>query len=164
MPSALRITIVITLCVLTYLIGIYTGYERTWPVPQMTRLIKPWLEPGLGMDRFGRLLRYPGKIEVQCPAQDATSAVLLVIGQSNAANYQGQRYQSPNDRVVNFSEGRCYIASSPLLGADGEGTANRGHCSGQKLIDSGLYTTVVLIPAAVGASRFADGQPEATST
>src|ERR1700721_677242 len=49
---------------------------------------------------------------------DGATAVLLVAGQSNAANSQGQRYQSPDDRVVNFSEGHCYRAASPLLGAD----------------------------------------------
>jgi len=121
----------------------------------------PWLEPGLGMDRFASLLRYPGKIEVQRPAQAATSAVLLVIGQSNAANL-GQRYQSPDDRVVNFSEGHCYIASSPLLGADGE-YGESWTLLGQKFIGSGLYTKVLLIPAAVGASGVRRWQPEGTS-
>jgi hypothetical protein len=64
------------------------------------------------------------------------TAVLLVIGQSNAANYQGQRYRSPDDRVVNFAACHCYRAASPL------------------------YHTVILIPVAVGGTavrRWADG-------
>ena len=150
MSFAMRITIVITLCASAYLIGIYTGHQKAWPLPQMTRLLEPWLESGIQTDRFGRLLRYPGKIEIPCPAQDAASAVLLVIGQSNAANYQGQRHKSADDNVVNFSEGRCYIAGSPLLGADGQ-YGESWTLLGQKLIGS-ENTKVVLIPAAVGAS------------
>jgi hypothetical protein len=97
------------------------------------------------------LLGYPGKIEITCPIQDEKTAVLLLVGQSNAANYQGQRHQSADDRVVNFADGRCYRAASPLLGADG----NRGEpwtLLGHKLVQSGLYHTVILIPAAVGGS------------
>lgn len=48
-------------------------------------------------------------------------------------------------------DGRCYRAASPLLGADGQ----RGEpwtLLGNKLVQSGLYHTVVLIPAAVGGS------------
>jgi hypothetical protein len=87
------------------------------------------------------------------------TAVLLLIGQSNAANYQGQRHQSGDDRVINFSAGHCYRAASPLLGADGE-LGETWTLLGTKLIQSGLYRTVILVPAAVGGSaihRWADG-------
>jgi hypothetical protein len=110
-------------------------------------------------DRFGRLLSYPGKTEIPCPAQDDATAVLLVIGQSNAANYQSQRHQSKDDRVVNFLAGRCYRAASPLLGADGR-MGETWTLLGTKLVSSGLYRTVILIPVAVGGSaarRWADG-------
>jgi hypothetical protein len=79
------------------------------------------------------------------------TAVLLLIGQSNAANYQGQRHQSGDDRVINFSAGRCYRAASPLLGADGD-MGETWTLLGTKLIQSGLYRTVILIPAAVGGT------------
>jgi Carbohydrate esterase, sialic acid-specific acetylesterase len=110
-------------------------------------------------DRFGRLLSYPGKIEITCPIQDEKTAVLLLVGQSNAANYQGQRHQSVDDRVVNFLDGRCYRAASPLLGADGQ-KGETGTLLGNKLVQSRLYRTVILIPAAVGGSsvrRWAEG-------
>jgi hypothetical protein len=103
------------------------------------------------MDQFGRLLRYPGKTEIACPEQDEATAVLLVAGQSNAANSQGQRYQSPDDRVVNFSEGHCYRAASPLLGAD-DHNGESWTLLGLKLIQTGLYTRVIVIPAASGGS------------
>jgi hypothetical protein len=153
--------LVFALCVLTLGIGLYAGVKQTWPVSQLKGLIAEWRNPAIKIktDQFGRLLSYPGKIEVACPPQDGKTAVLLVIGQSNAANYQGQRYQSADDRVVNFSAGRCYRAASPLLGADGQ-MGEMWTLLGAKLIQSGLYRSVVVIPAAVGGSpvrRWANG-------
>jgi hypothetical protein len=135
----------------TFALGVYAGAKRVWPVPQLRRLVATEAQSLVRTDQFGRLLSYPGKIEITCPIQDAKTAVLLLVGQSNAANYQGQRHQSADDRVVNFVDGRCYRAASPLLGADGQ----RGETwtlLGNKLVQSGLYHTVILIPAAVGAS------------
>jgi hypothetical protein len=160
MASTIRIMIAIVLCASAYLIGIYTDYSSAWPLPELKMLVRTRLNnASIQTDKFGRLLRYSGKTEVTCPPQDATTAVLLVLGQSNAANYQGQRYQSPDDRVINFSEGHCYIASSPLLGADGR-DGETWTLLGIKLVQSGLYSKVILIPAAVGSSpihRWATG-------
>jgi hypothetical protein len=152
MRSVLLILLAIIACISTFGIGVYAGYTHAWPVMQLKMLVVDTLgDQGVRIDQFGRLRRYPGKIEIVCPAQDEATAVLLVAGQSNAANSQSQRYQSPDDRVVNFSEGRCYRAASPLLGADDQ----RGESwtlLGTKLIRAGLYHRVVLIPAAVGGS------------
>jgi Carbohydrate esterase, sialic acid-specific acetylesterase len=145
---------------LTYFVGVYSVYSGTWPVPQLMGLARDYRDADtIRTDKFARLLTYPGKTEVSCPVQDATTAVYLVAGQSNAANYQGQKYQSQDDRVINFSEGRCYIAGSPLLGADNR-NGESWTLLGTKLIRSGLYTRVIVIPAAVGGSsihRWAKG-------
>jgi hypothetical protein len=125
--------------------------KRSWPVPELKGLVADLTNQATGKDQFGRLLTYPGKIEIACPSRDQMTAVLLLIGQSNAANSQGQRHQSGDDRVINFSAGHCYRAASPLLGADGE-LGETWTLLGTKLIQSGLYRTVILIPAAVGGS------------
>jgi Carbohydrate esterase, sialic acid-specific acetylesterase len=152
MASTIRILIAIALCASAYLGGIYTGYYSTWPVPALKMLARTRLNSAsVQTDKFGRLLRYAGKAEIPCPSQDATTAVLMVLGQSNAANSQGQRYQSPDDRIINFSEGHCYISSSPLLGADGR-NGESWTLLGMKLVQSGLYSKVILIPAAVGST------------
>lgn len=151
MRVALLVVFVIALCATTFGIGIYAGAKRTWPVLQLRRLVAERTNPAIKTDQFGRLLRYPGKTEIACPGQDDMTAVLLVMGQSNAANYQGQRYQSPDDRVVNFAEGHCYRAASPLIGADGR-LGETWTLLGTKLVRAGLYRTVVLIPVAVGGS------------
>ena len=146
-------------CGATFALGLYAGVKQVWPVPQLRQLIAAQAEPLGRTDQFGRLLSYPGKIEITCPIQDEKTAVLLLVGQSNAGNHQGQRYQSADDRVVNFVDGRCYRAASPLLGATGQ-EGETWTLLGNKLVQSGLYRTVILIPAAVGGSsvrRWAEG-------
>lgn len=153
------VLLAIMACVGTFGLGLYAGVKQTWPVPRIMALLNHPADPTIVTDRFGRLLGYPGKTEIPCPAQDGKTAVLLVIGQSNAANAQGQRHQSPDDQVVNFSAGRCYRAASPLLGADGR-LGETWTLLGIKLIRSGLYRTVILFPVAVGGSavrRWAEG-------
>ena len=153
------VPLVVALCISAFGIGLYAGVKGTWPVPELKGLVAKLTNQTIGKDQFGRLLTYPGKTEIACPSQDRMTAVLLLIGQSNAANYQGQRHQSGDDRVINFSAGHCYRAASPLLGADGE-WGETWTLLGTKLIQSGLYHTVILIPAAVGGSaihRWADG-------
>jgi hypothetical protein len=148
---ALLVPFAIALGVSTFGIGLYAGVRQTWPVAQLRRLIGHQPDPAIETDRFGRLLSYPGKTEIACPVQDEMTAVLLVIGQSNAANYQGQRHRSADDRVVNFAAGRCYRAASPLLGADGR-MGETWTLLGTRLVRSGLYRTVILLPVAVGGS------------
>ena len=155
---ALLLTLIIS-CGATFAIGAYVGVKRVWPMPQLRLLVAAKGQSLARTDQFGRLLSYPGKTEITCPVQDEKTAVLLLVGQSNAANYQGQRYQSADDRVVNFVDGRCYRAASPLLGADGQ-EGETWTLLGSKLVQSGLYRAVILVPAAVGGSavrRWAEG-------
>ena len=113
------------------------------------------MRPGARFDASGRLVAFDGKTTVPCPAQTDRTAVLLVAGQSNAANHAQHRYASHyGARFVEFFDGVCTIAQSPLLGASGEWgeiwtpLANR-------LIASGAYDQVVLVPAAIGGSSAA---------
>lgn len=103
----------------------------------------------------GRLVAYPGKTEVKCPAPGPDTAVVLAIGQSNVANQAENRITSHyRGDVVNFFEGKCYRAESPLLGA----TAEEGEfltLLGDRLVDDGAYKNVVIITSAVGASEIA---------
>lgn len=69
----------------------------------------------------GRLIAYPGKTEVKCPEPGPDTAIVLAIGQSNIANQAENRITSHySSEVVNFFEGKCYRAESPLLGATAE--------------------------------------------
>lgn len=108
-------------------------------------------------DKFGRLTSCPakfegacpGKQEVACPVQTAQTGVLLAIGQSNAANSGAQRMvtQYP-DRVVNYFDGKCFVASSPLLGSGGpEGEFITPLAD--DLVANGTYKSVIIMAAAI---------------
>jgi hypothetical protein len=96
---------------------------------------------------------FPGKKEVACPPPQAQeTGVLLVLGQSNAANYGQRKFttQYPQN-VVNYFNGRCYVASSPLLGATGHGGEFITPLA-DELIATGTYKHIVIIAAAVGGA------------
>ena len=48
----------------------------------------------INFDSFGRLTNYPDKIETHCPSQNKKMAVLIVIGQSNAANHGQEKFST----------------------------------------------------------------------
>ena len=144
-------------------IGAWAGVVRIWPVRYSLQLLegppKPFVNepesPPLALDSAGRLLRYAGKIEVPCPKQTQRTAVLLIAGQSNAANNAAQRHGTRYpDRVLNFMGGRCYVAGSPLLGSTGF-AGEYWTLMADQLIDAGAFDRVILAPVAVGGSNIA---------
>ncbi len=103
-------------------------------------------------DAFHRLIKYPNKTEVACPKQTERTKVLLISGQSNSANHGGQRYASQyGDQVINYFDGKCYIAQSPLLGATGlEGDS--WTLLGNLLIQKGAADRVIIAPTGIAGS------------
>ncbi len=122
---------------------------------------RPEAAEGTDFDRYGRLAAFPGKIMVNCPAQDARTAVILAMGQSNIANETEPPPPgaAAHPNLFNFYKGQCAAAATPLLGASGTG-GEWLSLLGDALIRSGRYDKVVLVPAAVGGQRilrFAEG-------
>lgn len=95
----------------------------------------------------------PARIERAClPISDRT-AIIVVHGQSNAANYGNTRYTA-REAVDNFdpASGKCFAAADPLLGTSGAG-GNFATRLGDLLVQAGRYDRVILVPLAVeGAS------------
>jgi hypothetical protein len=110
-------------------------------------------------DKAGRLASDDQKFAIPCPRQTDRTAVLLLFGQSNAGNHGGQRFHSEHgDKVVNFFNGQCFAAASPLLGSDG----TRGEYwtqLGNLLIDDGAYDQVVLAPVSISGSQISRWSP-----
>lgn len=141
-----------------YLFGVYSYPRNLWPVP----LIRNALFGDDATQRFrgtygeaGRLVAYPGKTEVLCPAPGADTAIMLAIGQSNIANHGENRIASRHrSAVVNFFGGKCYRAESPLLGATGE-EGEFLTLLGDRLVDDGAYRNVVIVSSAIGSTAIA---------
>lgn len=104
------------------------------------------------IDKYERLVSFPGKTKVECPTQKKETGVLLVIGQSNSANYAEKIYATEfPDKVFNYFDGRCYVASSPLLGASGIYGEYITPLA-DKLIKDGIYENVIIISAGIGGT------------
>ncbi len=153
------ITVALTMAA-AYLAGAFSAEGDIWPLAALRQKIRHPSPPSslpsgwqsTSDDHF-RLTRFLGKTAIACPPQTDKTMVLLAIGQSNAANHQGQRYVSAyGDRVVNYFDGKCFIAASPLLGASGL-MGESWTLLGNKLIAAGMADRVVLIPAAIGATK-----------
>lgn len=106
-------------------------------------------------DNYERLISFPGKIEVACPEQHTTTGVILVSGQSNAANHAEKIMKSRYPgHVYNYFAGKCYEAKSPMLGT----TGSMGEFltpMADYLIEFGVYKDIVLIPSAIDATKIA---------
>jgi hypothetical protein len=103
-------------------------------------------------DRLERLNSMTGKIEVSCPKQTPEMGVFIVIGQSNSANHGDIKFKTQfPQKVLNYFDRKCYVASSPLLGStgsDGEFITPLADI----LIQQGIFKSIVIISAGVAGS------------
>ncbi|RFB93675.1 hypothetical protein B5K11_14300 [Rhizobium leguminosarum bv. trifolii] len=144
-----------------YFVGGVSARHEVFPWPQLSALRKMVVaEKAAAPSRYTfddkeRLIGDESKTPVACPAQTDRAAVLLLLGQSNAANDGGQRHRSNyGARVVNAFDQQCFIAASPLLGS----TDTKGEywtLLGNELIASGQNDSVVLAPLAYSGSEVA---------
>ncbi len=112
----------------------------------------PALPPGATLDALGRLTAWPGKAETRCPTQEATTAVILILGQSNAGNHAAiDSARATDARVFNWSQGQCYLAAPPLLGATGQ-AGEPWTLLADQLLASQKFTAVVITPISVQGS------------
>jgi hypothetical protein len=91
--------------------------------------------------------------DCQITGDRSRTAVIVTLGQSNAANHGRGNYVA-SERVDNFNlyDGRCYHAADPLLGASGS-DANFATRLGDILIQRGRFDRVILAPIAQGGTR-----------
>jgi hypothetical protein len=142
-----------------YLLGGYSGRHDLFPFTLLHALKTPKAPDLYTFDQAGRLASGDHKKAVACPQQTDRTAVLLLMGQSNAGNHGGQRFRSEHgERVVNFFDGRCYLAASPLLGADGI-SGEYWTLLGNLLLDRGTFDQVVLAPASITGSEISRWEP-----
>jgi len=103
-------------------------------------------------DSMGRLKYYDGKEEVLCPSQTKDTAVILVIGQSLSANHHVQNFTTKyRQNVLNYYNGKCYVAASPLLGATSE-YGEFATLMGDMLLETKKYKNVIIVPAGIGGT------------
>lgn len=94
------------------------------------------------------------RARVECPKPGPGTLVLVGLGQSNAGNW-GEltaSTQKNGDSVIEYWQGNCYAATSPMLGATGEGES-LWPVLGKTLVQTGYAKQVLISVFAVdGAS------------
>lgn len=95
--------------------------------------------------------------ETPCPVAGKRTLVAVILGQSLAGNWSGERTVG-RDGVVNLYGGRCYRARDPLLGATGI-AGNHWTQVANALVDSGRYDHVVLLEVTRGRSAITNFLP-----
>ncbi|MFA0267285.1 sialate O-acetylesterase [Vibrio cyclitrophicus] len=135
--------------------GAHAGQDKPFPyseIKAMTSFFKSALDPQPEIGSFGRVISMPDSVHVECPTQNEKLGVIVAFGQSNSANQAEYKYTSQElEGVVNFYDGRCYQAKSPLLGA----TGLRGEWiskTAKNLIDNDVYNKVVVMSSGIGGT------------
>jgi carbohydrate esterase-like sialic acid-specific acetylesterase len=151
------LVLVLVLAGVAYVYGAWSHEHRWFPTPQLERVIRQNLWQLRGRRGFNDTT---GRTEVPCSMfKQAGTAILLTLGQSNAAN-EGETRYVPRDGVYNFNflDGKCYVARDPLLGTTGSGGSVWTRV-GDRLIASGQFERVLIVPIAVGSSRIEEWAP-----
>lgn len=78
-----------------------------------------WLRLSAGLNSYGAGRAGPHGPEVACPG--AAAITVLVIGQSNAANYVDRPSDAPPGANVMLADAHCYPLSDPIPGASKTG-------------------------------------------
>ncbi len=88
-----------------------------------------------------------------CITDQATNQkiVLLVLGQSNAANYGKELFSSNCNKTYNFYQGKLYPLKDPLKGASGEKGSVWSRL-GNLLIENNFAEEIIIAPASVGGT------------
>lgn len=110
--------------------------------------------PGIAQEILPVDADHAREVEAANLTQDGHTMIVLALGQSNAANRGQVPYTPHNASVLNYYGGKLYKAKDPLIGSTGVGGSVWSRL-GDMLIDSGLYTKVIIVPIAVGGSEIA---------
>lgn len=141
------------LAIAAYGYGIYSHAYRTFPLEQVG-MVKRYFFPdrGRAMPIEDVYNEVSDRKQIDCKSIGKDAAVILIMGQSNAANH-GETLYKPHEPVYSFNwmDGRCYSGEDPLLGATGDGGAPWPRL-GDALVESGQYPKVILASVAVGGT------------
>ena len=97
------------------------------------------------------------KVDCKERMRHKRTAILFILGQSNAANTIDGRLSPSSRDIINFDpfSGKCFIAREPLLGPTNY-AGNFATRLADKLIERDVYQVVIIANIAVGGSKVED--------
>ena len=154
MNKYLKLVISFILVLIIFSYGVGVGKYQWFP-HNIIKRVKNILfnQVDYRFDEFRRLVYSSEHKKIECPSQSESTGVILAFGQSNSANHAEYNYKSSelNNNVVNYFDGKCYKAQSPLLGASGK-DGEWISLTASKLVDNGTYNKVIIISSGIGGS------------
>lgn len=95
------------------------------------------------------------------PSSPSTTAVIITAGQSLMASEALGTYTTVNAGALNFShyDGGTYHCDNPVLGVQAVFTNSPNCLIADSLITNGVYTSVIMVPMAEGATLCSDLAP-----
>jgi len=147
--------LVLAVAAFSYGYGVLSHAYRIFPIAEISAIRQAFMpergRPTPSEDRF-LFTATDGRKEVECRTIRPDAAVILAMGQSNAANHGTALYR-PRQPVFNYNwlDGKCYRAEDPLLGATGDGGSVWTRL-GDMLVERGLFRQVLLVSVAVGGT------------
>ena len=122
-------------------------------IKKAQRLARNWKPAHVVLfDALGRLIFTSSSVEIKCPTQTQRTGLLFAFGQSNSANNAAYKFKKTElNGVVNYFNGKCYVAKSPLLGATGSG-GEWISLTARKLIENRTYDNVVVVSSGIGGT------------
>lgn len=157
MKKNLKLSIVFVFFITIFLYGIGVGKYKWFPHNIVKKFKNTLLnQVDYRFDDYQRLIYSSKHKEINCPTQTDNTGVILVFGQSNSANHAQYSYQSDElNSVVNFFNGKCFKAQSPLLGASGK-DGEWISLTASKLVDNGIYDKVIVISSGIQGSSISN--------
>ena len=137
--------------IVIFLYGVGVGRYELFPfeeIKTIRNIVK--YKALLKFDNSRRLIYSSKHKETACPVQTEKLGVIVAFGQSNSANYAEHLFE-PSDlkNVFNYFDGKCYIAQSPLLGADGA-KGEWMSLTASNLIKNGVYEKIIIVSSGIG--------------
>lgn len=150
---------------LAYGYGIYSHAFRTFPIEWIgTAKRFSFPDRGSPVSDNDVLTDGSGREEIDCSEIRKDAAILLIMGQSNAANSGDSLYRPVHDVInLNWVDGKCYRAEDPLLGTDGDGGTIWTRLA-DELIEYGDMKQVVLVDIAASGTPIRTWAGEAGPT
>ena len=161
MKSSKVITIILIIS-MSFLYGFGTGFYKWFPFNQLKevkRSFSNYTSEGFEFTSAAArndIIAFDIKRKIiDCPSIIKNLGVLVTFGQSNSANSASYLVDSSEvPDVINWYEGQCYEAKSPLLGATGK-NGEWISLTAQHLVKNKTYDKVIVLSLGVGGSSVA---------
>jgi hypothetical protein len=148
------------LFILSYIFGVVSYKYELFPISTIKSIKNHFFPYQRELNIYEGFNDISNRVEIDCSKilDSNRKAIILIAGQSNAANSTNYKYTPKNsDKIYNYNffDGKCYKSLDPLLGTSYSGGSS-WNLLADKLLEDNIFDEVMLIPVAVGNTSIDD--------